>query len=420
MGKKHRKTSVAPETRDVDYGVRIAALVAQSPAPIPIAAYPLTVTEAAGIAAVRRCVTLIANAIAGQPWSEWEGRQRIDPVSRLVKRPAALMSRREWAWRVISGMALDDLCYLRMMGGVDDEGVPGSLIPLPREAIAPSGYSDPYGVFPPTSYNISGVAGSVSAESVIVMRSAFWPGVPPHLVGILRMARNTLMSAWAADAYVAKYWQAGGSPLTTLTTDQELNNAQAEFLAQRWVDRRGMGPQYPAVLGKGAHAEPYGADIAGAAGNEATQNIQIEICNLFGVPARYVNITPEGGSMTYANINDEALSLERFTLSAFIEPIEDVITDLLPDERNMAIDMTRLTRAGQESRFRAWSAALRQEPFMTADEVREYEGLPPSPELTEKADKKLEALGSFNALKGQAEADDKAAVGEEEEAPANA
>jgi HK97 family phage portal protein len=418
MGKKSRKTQVVSATRDTS-SVRIAALVSQSSAPIPAGAYPLTVIEAAGIAAVRRCVTLIANAIAGQPWTEWEGREQIEPVSRIVKRPAALMSRREWAWRTISGMALDDLCYLRMVGGVDDEGVPGSLIPLPREAITPSGYVDPYGVFPPTSYNISGIPGTVSAEEVIVMRSAFWPGVPPHLVGILRMARNTLMAAWASDNYVTKYWQAGGSPLTTLTTEQELTNTQAELLAQRWLDRRAMGPAYPAVLGKGAHAEPYGADIAGgASAGDAVQNIQIEICNLFGVPARYLNITPEGGSMSYANINDEALSLERFTLSGFVEPIEDVITDLLPDERNMQIDMTKITRAGQESRFRAWSAALGQQQFMTADEVRAYEGLPPSPELEEKAETKAiqQKAGALNALKAGEE--DKPA--EEAEEPVNA
>jgi HK97 family phage portal protein len=404
MGGKHkRKTQVNAVTRDVE-SVRIAALVSQSATPIPVGAYPLSVVEAAGIAAVRRCVTLIANAIAGQPWTEWSGRDQIEPVSRIVKRPAALMSRREWAWRVIAGMALDDLCYLRMIGGVDDEGVPGSLVPLPREAIAPAGYADPWGIFPPTQYNISGVAGTVSAEEVIVMRSAFWPGVPPHLVGVLRMARNSLMQAWAADTYATKYWQSGGSPLTTLTTEQELTNPQAEVLAQRWLDRRMMGPTYPAVLGKGAHAEPYGADIAGGqAMRDAVQNITLEICNLFGVPGRYANVTPEGGSMTYANINDEALSLERFTLSGFIEPIEDVITDLLPEERNMQIDMTKLTRAGQESRFRAWQAALNQKPFMLAEEVRAYEGLPPSPELEQEAQAKVEAAAaaaaSFNGVK---------------------
>lgn len=418
MGKKHRKTQATPEIRDAD-SVRIAALVSQSSAPIPSGAYPLTVIEAAGIAAVRRCVTLIANAIAGQPWVEWEGRERVEPVSRLVKRPAALMSRREWAWRVISGMALDDLCYLRMVGGVDDEGVPGSLIPLPREAIAPAGYTDPFGVFPPTSYHISGVPGTVSAEEVIPMRSAFWPGVPPHLVGILRMARNTLMSAWAADSYVAKYWQAGGSPTTTLTTEQELNNTQAELLAQRWLDRRAMGPQYPAVLGKGAHAEPYGADITGTGGGEAVEKIQIQIANLFGINAKYLNINLQGGSMVYSNINDEGLSLERFTLSGFIEPIEDVITDLLPDERNMQIDMSKLTRAGQESRFRAWSAALGQKPFMVPDEVREYEGLPPSPELEAEEDTKTvqQAAGALNALKAGQESEPEP---EAEEVPADA
>ena len=77
-----------------------------------------------------------------------------------------------------------------------------------------------------------------------------------------------------------------------------------------------------------------------------------------------------------------------------------------PDERTMAIDMTKLTRAGQESRFRAWSAALRQQPFMTAEEVRQYEGLPPSPELGEQAEikKVQQEAGALNALKaGQAE-----------------
>ena len=61
--------------------------------------------------------------------------------------------------------------------------------------------------------------------------------------------------------------------------------------------------------------------------------------------------------MTYSNVQDEALSLDRFTLSGFYDPIQDVISDLLPEERFMLIDMTRLTRASQESRFRAWAIA---------------------------------------------------------------
>lgn len=376
--KAHRRDAVLPSVVQGWGGFSTLAL--------PTSSYPLTVIEAAGISAVRRCVTLIANAIAGQRWTEWEGTEQIKPVSRLVRRPAAIMSRREWVWRVVSSMALTDISYLYMTGGVDDEGVPGSLIPMPREAITPAGYTDPFGIFPPTQYTISGVPGVISGENVIPMRSAFWPGVPPHLVGILQMARSTMMSAHASDNYQSRYWMAGGSPATQISTEQELNDTQASDIAARWRDRRSKGPDYPAVLGKGAKAEPWGADIANTLAVDARREIAVEIANLFGVPARYLNITPTGTSSTYANLNDEALSLERFTLSGFTDPIQDVISDLLPDisdedERFMLIDMTRLTRAGQEARFRAWAIATGNKPWMMAEEVRAEEGLPPNSDI---------------------------------------
>ena len=345
-------------------------------------AFPLTILEAAGIAAVRRCVTLIANAIAGREWQEWEGKTRIDPASKLVTKPASIMSRREWAWRVIASMALDDIAYLRMMGGVDDEGVPGSLVPIPRIAISPAGLVDPFGVFPPTQYSISGVPGVVSGEEIIAVRSTFWPGVPPHLVGILQMARSTLMSAWSSDSYVSRFWQHGGHPVTVLTTEQELNQEQATGIGELWRSRRAMGPDFPAVLGKGAVAEPYGASVSEASAVEARREMVLDIGRLFGVSEKYLFVGLQGSSMTYSNVNDEALGLERFTLDGFIEPMEDVITELLPGMRSMNIDMTPFTRASQEARFRAWKIAT-GEPWMDAEEVREAEGLAPREMETE-------------------------------------
>lgn len=404
MSKKTRKTSAQTNDR------RIAIIPAPVPAPIsersryagtvlslssltiPSQAYPLTIVEAAGVSAVRRCVTLIANAIAGQRWTEWEGEppQRLPSVSRIVKRPAAAMTRREWVWRVIASMALTDVSYIYMVGGVDDEGVPGSLLPLPKEAIAPTGVVDPWGVFPPSTYRISGQDRDVSGEAVIPMRSAFWPGVPPHLQGILQMARNSMMSAFASDAYVSRYWQAGGTPVTQITTDQELTDPQAEGIASRWRDRRSQGPDYPAVLGKGAKAEPWGADVSQALAIEARRDIAAEVANLFGVDSHYINVNPPGSSMTYSNVQDQALSLDRFTLSGFYDPIQDLISDLLPEERFMLIDMNRLTRAAQESRFRAWAIATGGKPWMTPDEVRIEEGLAPN----ETIDKLVEAQGT--------------------------
>ena len=359
---------------------------------------PMTVVEAAGIAAVRRCVTLIANGIAGSPWTQWADEVRV-PAYPLVERPARLMTRREWTWRAVATMALFDVCYVYMTGGVDDDGVPGSLIPLPPQSIRPAGYVDPYGVFPPTAYQIMGIQGTVSAEYVIPLRSVFWPGVPPHLVGVLNLSRQVLMGAFASDAYNARYWQGGGSPTTVITTEQDLTNTQADAIGERWRSRRQKGPDFPAVMGKGAKAEPWGADVSGQAAVEARREIAIEVANLFGVPARYVNVPIGGSSQTYANLNDESLSLERYTLSGFVDPVEDCISDLLPDPNIMKVDLSRLTRAGQEARFRAWMMALGQKPWVMPSEVRRVEGFPENADIealerttVEKAEAGVDAL----------------------------
>lgn len=379
-------TATAVAVRDAEDAAAapVAAQVVTAIQTIYPSAFPLTVVEAAGLAAVRRCVSLIANAVAGRDWQEWEGSRQLPP-SRIVRRPAASMTRREWSWRVIASLLLDDISYLWMVGGVDDDGVPGSLIPLPRAAIHPAGLVDPWGIFPPTQYTISGVPGIVSGESVIPVRSAIWPGVPPHLAGVLQMARNEMMASWSADTYATRYWQHGGSPVTVLTTDQDLSDPQAAGIGARWRDRRLMGPDFPAVLSNGADAHPFGADISNAVAVEARREMTLEVGRLFGVDGRYLDVTPVGGSQTYSNINDDALTLERFTLGGVIDPIQDVISELLPgdyqDGRHMVIDMLPLTRPGMEARHRAWAVATGNKPWMKPSEVREQEGLAPDLEI---------------------------------------
>jgi phage portal protein BeeE len=211
------------------------------------------------------------------------------------------------------------------------------------------------------------------------MRSAIWPGVPAHLAGILQMARNELMASWSADVYASRYWEHGASPVTVLKTEQDLTDGQATAIGERWRVRRSMGPDFPAVLSNGADAKPFGADISNAVAIEARREMTLEVGRLFGVDGRYLDVTPVGGSQSYSNINDDALTLERFTLGGVIDPIQDTISELLPGDyqqgRRMVIDMTPLTRPGMEARFRSWAIATGNKPWMAPSEVRGEEGL---------------------------------------------
>ena len=73
------------------------------PATIPTITAPSSIpwvsgTTALGLSAVWRCVNLISDSISDLPWREWKGPDQAPeelPISRLVRRPMATMTRRE-------------------------------------------------------------------------------------------------------------------------------------------------------------------------------------------------------------------------------------------------------------------------------------------------------------------------------------
>lgn len=340
------------------------------PAPVQPGAqvYPTLVpyvdaTSALGLSAVFRCVTIIADAIAGLPWQELTGPDDAParvPSSRLIRRPMANMTRREWTWRVIATEALYGTAHLLHVGGSDSDGVPWSLLPIPPAAITPAAATDPWGLLPPASYYVGDQ--HVPADYVSVIRRMPFPGLPDHLTGVLRLARRSFGAYLAADTHLARYWQAGGPTLTVLTTEQELTTTDAEAIGQRWADRRARGADFPAVLGKGARAEPFGADPTSDSAVEARREMVADVGRYFGLPTRLLNAPRTGDSETYANVEDDAVDLARYTLEGYYGPVQDVISELLPGDylegRRMRFDTTRLTQGSLESRSRAWPAIV--------------------------------------------------------------
>lgn len=336
----------------------------------------LSATTAIGLSSVHRCVTLIADLISRGAWQEWSGLAQVDP-SRLVRRPSALMSRREWVWRVVATEALHNVTYLLHVGGTDDQGRPWSLLPLPPAAVI-AGPTDAWGILPPTWYRVAGRR--VEASDLTIIRRAPWPGIPEGLSGVLELARREFSAYLAADTHLSRYWQAGGPVITQISTDQELVNDDADVIAQRWIDRRTMGADWPAVFGKGAKAEPYGADPTTESATKARQEMVADVGRYFGLPTRILN-APTTASDVYANREDEAQDLDQFTLDGYVAPIEDAITGHLSpgylDDRRMVIDMSHVTQGNLDSRAVAYPALVGAG-ILERDEARARGfGLPP-------------------------------------------
>lgn len=340
-------------------------------------------TSALGLSAVFRCVTILADTIADLYWRELRGPEdgaiQIE-ASRLVKRPMVTMTRREWTWRVVATEALYNTAHLLHVGGFDSEGVPWSLLPVPPSAITPADpLADPWGLVPPQRYMIG--SGFVDLIDLSLVHRAPFPGIPDHLAGILQLARRNFGSALAAETHHSRYWQSGGPTQTVLTTDQEIDDTDAAAIAQRWVNRRTLGADFPAVLGKGAKAEDYGANPTTADAIEARREMVADVGRYFGIASRLLNAPRVGDTETYANVEDDAVDLERYTLRGYMGPIEDAISELLPgdyiDGRRMRFDTTRLTQGSLEARARTYPPLVTGG-LMSVDEARRIGfGLPP-------------------------------------------
>lgn len=349
---------------------------ASSQLPIPY----LDARSALGLSAVWRCVTLIADQIADWPWTEWDGddpeARRLTP-SRLVRRPLASQTRRWWTWRVVATEALFNTVYLLHVGGTDSRGKPWSLLPIPPAAIFPTDVPDPWGMLPPTRYQVGDL--EISASQLTIVHRAPLPNVTEELGGILELARRAFQTYIAADVHAARYWQNGGPTTTQIVTDQELDDPQAEGIARRWHDRRAMGSDWPAVMGKGAKAEPWGADPTSESAVEARDRMVADVGRYFGMPTRILN-APANDSGEYANVENDAIDLYRYTLRGYAGPVEDAISELLPGDyitgRRMRLDPSRFLEGDLASRATAWPALVTAG-IADQDEARPAFGLAP-------------------------------------------
>ncbi len=193
----------------------------------------------------------------------------------------------------------------------------------------------------------------------------------------LQACATTLQGIWDTEKQAMNWTRTGGAPAGVLTTDQELSPDQAK----QWKEIANKTLQYEngiAVLGKNLTYSRTILTPAELQFNESRASDVATIARMFGIPAKMLLASLDGGSDTYSNAEQENQQFIRQTLMGYLAEIEDAFTYLTVRGQYVRFNVDGLLRSDTNSRYSAHEIGLRAG-FLTINEARAIEGLPPLP-----------------------------------------
>jgi HK97 family phage portal protein len=313
------------------------------------------------------CVRLLSEQISSLPLSVYQetSKQPVKVKQSLFDRPSAVGTTDRWVKQYVASLAMRGNTY--------------GLI-VARDAL---GFATQVELLHPDEVHVD--------ESMPTLPRYYWrgqevpresmhhtawfvePGRVKGLSPIAQFARSIGIGLEATN-YGATWFEHGGTPPGTFQNKQRtLTTDQAEAVSQRLdaaIKRR-----KPLV---------YGADWAYESlqvSPEESQFIQTmklnatQMATIYGIPPELVG-GESGGSLTYDNPVMDGLALYRMTIRPWLELLEDNFDLLLPDGQYAEFNPDALLRGDTKSRYEAHQIALTAR-FMTINEVRKLEGLPP-------------------------------------------
>lgn len=218
-------------------------------------------------------------------------------------------------------------------------------------------------------YSVNG--SDVDAKNVKHLRLLTLPG-QHRGKGPIQAARQDLLTALRVRDYGDSVLSTGGIPTGVLSSDQPLNQAQADAYRTSWdeaQESRGL-----AVLGSGLNYHAISLSPEDMQWLENQQFSTAQIARLFGVPPTWLGVGIEGSSLTYSTSESLARVFIQTTLTDYLVAVEDAMTDLLPRGQAAAFKLDALLRADLAARVDAYVKLVGIE-AMTKEEVRASEGL---------------------------------------------
>lgn len=339
--------------------------------------------EPRGLVAVYRSVQVLTTAAMQLPLTVERWGSRMDQAPSIITSPDPRMATSTWVTHMITSMALHGNAYALVER--DAVGVPLALRPL-----------NPTHVFVtvhPTTHTLRFSVEGVERPAADVIHAHLQPATigEPFGLGPIQAARAELLGARDVRDYASQWFTGTGQP-TGILSSPSATYAQAMATRNAWngLDEKGEArdetpnPSGVKVLPSGFTYTPLSIAPKDAQWIEAQEFNVVQIARLFGIPSALIMASPSGGSMTYSNVEQDWTSFVRFTLMAYLRPLEDALTDVTVHGQTVRFNLDGLLRTDTATRYSSYSTALAAG-FLTVDEVRNLEGRPPLTPATQEA-----------------------------------
>jgi len=347
-----------------DLDTQLAALHAQSR---PWRAS--SVTEAIGVPAVFRAVSLIANTTGALSLEALRRGVKLDDTARprIVVRPNPLTTPREFYRDTAWSMATRGEAWW-WVAKRDGAGLALSLFPVsPAEVTVSENPRD-------LRYPIIEWRGrKMPNEDMRQLTLTREPGALRGL-GPLQACGAALSVTVEAQEWAANFFASGGYPSVVLASEIELTEDEAGALKAQWTE---TPSNMPKVTNPGLTVTEFGANPQGAQMLTARDYQNGDIARMFGIPGSLLDHQVAGASLTYQNLEQEYAKFVRACLwPYYLEPIEQAMSDLLTNSTVARFNVDALLRADVKTRYQVYKLGVDSGVLMP-EEARVEEGLNP-------------------------------------------
>lgn len=357
------------------------------PAPVPQAVNPfwiggwrdealtnVTNQSLLGLPAAGYCVNLLANAVAtiGPAKAYDANGNHIDPTPLVLVKPVpGQLSFNTYAEATRALAVHGNAVYLPM--GFDDEGNVTQVMPLPANSTRIYIDNAGYKVFEVGDLRLS-------AEEVLHFCINTEHGNGGIGIGVVEQYRRASALQLDQQLYAAQTYKNSGVPPSIISIDvDKITSDQADAVRERWLEANSSSRRAPAVVAKALKFETVAFTPEDMEFLASRQFSVSEMAFMFGISPGYLGASIGGTSLTYENLQGRSVQLITESVGPYLRVLEEGFSEILPGAEYAEFDVERYMRLSPTERDAHYTAALKGG-WMTKDEVRAKEGLPPLPE----------------------------------------